>query len=169
MAGPPGPATGALGLQGPRTLVGHDTRHDDVPMTEYVVGVDASDRALAALRWALDHAQPERDTVVAVHAWLFPTLLGPEAASIDPAIFEREAESVLAGVLESSDDQPIEVKGELHRGHAGRGLVERAGTDGVLVVGARGHEGVAGLLLGSTSTYVVHHAHCPVVVVPADR
>ena len=61
------------------------------------------------------------------------------------------------------------MKGELYRGHAGRGLVERAGSDGLVVVGARGHEGVAGLLLGSTSTYVVHHADCPVVVVPAGR
>ena len=138
-------------------------------MTEYVVGVDASDRALAALRWALDHADPEQDRVIAVHSWSFPTLLGPEAASIDPAIFEREAEAVLAQVLETSAGGPIEVEGEILRGHPGRGLVERAGSDGLLVVGARGHEGVAGLLLGSTSTYVVHHADCPVVVVPTER
>ena len=138
-------------------------------MTEYVVGVDASDRAMAALRWALDHADRDQDHIIAVHAWTFPTLLGPEAASIDPAIFEREAETVLERVLDTCRDEPVEVKGELLRGHAGRGLVERAGADGVLVVGARGHEGVAGLLLGSTSTYAVHHAECPVVVVPADR
>ncbi|MEM9714268.1 MAG: universal stress protein [Actinomycetota bacterium] len=138
-------------------------------MTEYVVGVDASDRALAALRWALDHADPAADRIVAVHAWMFPTLLGPEAASIDPAIFEREAETVLHQVLDTCRGGEVPVEGELHRGHAGRGLVERAGSDGILVVGARGHEGVAGLLLGSTSTYAVHHAECPVVVVPAGR
>ena len=138
-------------------------------MTEYIVGVDASERALAALRWALDHADPAEDRVVAIHSWSFPTLLGPEAASIDPAIFEREAEAVLAQVLETTADEAVEVTGEIIRGHPGRGLVERAGTDGLLVVGARGHEGVAGLLLGSTSTYVVHHADCPVVVVPTER
>ncbi|MEO1064002.1 MAG: universal stress protein [Actinomycetota bacterium] len=138
-------------------------------MTEYVVGVDASDRALAALRWAIEHADPDGDRIVAVHAWSFPTLLGPEAASIDPAIFEREAETVLGQVLETTAAGPIAVEGEIIRGHPGRGLVERAGTDGLLVVGARGHEGVAGLLLGSTSTYVVHHAECPVVVVPTER
>jgi nucleotide-binding universal stress UspA family protein len=39
----------------------------------------------------------------------------------------------------------------------------------LLVVGNRGYGGFADALLGSISTYCVHHAHCPVMVIRPAR
>ena len=37
----------------------------------------------------------------------------------------------------------------------------------MIVVGSRGHSGIAGLLLGSTTDYVARHARVPIVIVPS--
>jgi nucleotide-binding universal stress UspA family protein len=47
---------------------------------------------------------------------------------------------------------------------AAHALLTAAKDADLLVTGARGIGGFASLLLGSTTTQVVHHAECPVVV-----
>ena len=39
----------------------------------------------------------------------------------------------------------------------------------MIVVGSRGLGAIRRTILGSVSDFVLHHAHCPVVIVPKDE
>jgi nucleotide-binding universal stress UspA family protein len=54
-------------------------------------------------------------------------------------------------------------------GFAAEELINASRDADLLVVGSRGAGGFTRLMMGSISDQVVHHAHCPIVVVPAQR
>ncbi|WP_265584010.1 universal stress protein [Streptomyces chromofuscus] len=60
----------------------------------------------------------------------------------------------------------VEVRHTVVRGHPVRVLSDAAQWAVLLVVGSRGLGGFSGLLLGSVSQGLLHHAPCPVAVVP---
>lgn len=135
-----------------------------------VVGVDGSELSDLAIGFAIDEAARRRTDALAVHAYLHPVSIEP--GDVVPLVYEEEslkgeeerllAES-LAGWRERYPDVPVRRK--VVRGSAGRVLVEESKAAQLVVVGARGRGGFAGLLLGSVSHGVLHHAHCPVAVV----
>jgi nucleotide-binding universal stress UspA family protein len=136
-------------------------------MGRIIVGIDGSQNSRAALQWALTAAHPD-DKVVAVNIWDLPMTAGLEAQALDVDSFEAAAWDTLDHVIGSLEEpDTAEVAREVHRGHTGRVLMELSADADLLVVGARGHGGFLALLLGSVSTYAVHHSSCPVVVVPA--
>ena len=138
-------------------------------MGRVVVGVDGSDNSAAALRWALDYARPD-DQVVAVNVWEIRATTGLEGIGLDFEEFEAAARTTLHDVVEGLDgSDAARVTEEVYHGHPGHVLMELTEDADLLVVGARGHGGFLSLLLGSVSTYAVHHARCPVVVVPVPK
>jgi nucleotide-binding universal stress UspA family protein len=138
-----------------------------------VVGVDGSPNSIAALRWAADWARATGAHVRAIYAWRLPAMVVPPAhlgVGPPPADEPREeAERELASFVAAAG-LPGDVAVEAHtrEGSPAQALLDEAGRAGMMVVGARGHEGFVGLLLGSVATAVAHHAPCPVAVIP-DR
>jgi nucleotide-binding universal stress UspA family protein len=132
-----------------------------------VVGVDGSEYSKDALRWAARQAQYMAASVEAVAAWQYPVFFGWSPAwPQDPDIADFTAQALDQAVAEViSADHPGWLRTRVAEGHAGKVLVgESAGAD-LLVVGSRGYGGIADALLGSVSTYCVHHARCPVTVI----
>lgn len=136
-----------------------------------VVAVDGSETAQRALRWALDEGRLRRAAVAVVHASHPPYLGGYPygAGSIDPAIFELASRRVLDGAIASEDASglPVPVERISRSGAAAAVILEAAEGADLVVMGSRGLGGFKGVLLGSVTTQVTHHARCPLVVVPS--
>lgn len=133
-----------------------------------VVGVDESEGAAGALRWAVREADA-RDAVLTaalVWGWLDQHHLDP-GEPFDPKYHEADAlaqlERMVAKALLAGVPPGIRLKAISDL--AGPGLVRAAADADVLVVGARGLGGFKGLLVGSVSQHCLHHAPCPVAVV----
>ncbi|MEU1036688.1 universal stress protein [Streptomyces mirabilis] len=124
-----------------------------------VLAVDGSPGGEKAIEFAFAEAALRGAEILAVHAWLpdyVPPGTGPESA-------ERLLAQVLAGRTERYPD--VTVRHEVLSGETREALIETSKTAQLMVVGARGRGGFAGLLLGSVSQALLHHAHCPVTVV----
>ncbi len=137
-------------------------------METIVVGVDGSEGSLDAFRWAVDEARRRRGAVKAVLAWDHPYAVPVYGKFSDAEWLQGNAEVQLFSWLkdELGDDPGIEVRREVQQGPPARVLLGAAHEADLLVVGSRGRGGFAGLLLGSVSQKVLHHASCPVVVIP---
>lgn len=138
-------------------------------MQRIVVGIDGSAGSARALRWALEEAGLRQARLQAVQAWHIPfTDYGIYAPTVDPAIFETAGRQVLDEAVDAVDASalPAPIERLLVLGNPGSVLLEAAKGADLLVVGARGVGGFAGLLLGSVSQQVAHHSPCPVVIVP---
>jgi nucleotide-binding universal stress UspA family protein len=139
-------------------------------MERIVVGIDGSETSQRALEWAAEEARLRGASLEVVHAWHMPYLgVYPMAGTgLDPTAFEeaaRETLEVAIGGLATSEPT-VQVEQSLLTGSAATAILESAKGADLVVIGSRGLGGFAGLLLGSVSQQVVHHATCPVVVVP---
>ena len=136
-----------------------------------VAGVDGSTASDSVLEFAFEQASRRGAELVTVHAWndhiaesswaMAPyAMLDWESIEADAHLLLAER---LAGWREKYPD--VVVRRVVIRGAAARALVEEAATARLLVVGSRGRGGLRGMLLGSTSQALLHHAPCPVAVV----
>ena len=147
-------------------------------MPGILVGVDGSDHSRRALSWAMREAAAHQVplTVMAVHAgqprpatqiyWNVPTL--PEG-SPDPELARAAVRKWVDTVADEDALTVPEIIVEVRTGDPAEELVSASYDADLLVVGSRGSGVWAQILLGSVSSKVVHHATCPVVVIPGNR
>ena len=141
-----------------------------------VVGVDGSPGGEAALRWAVEEAKVRGAELLIVHAYETPFYLvgmgEPAPVAVEPETVEDAARAVMDEVVEpvlATGTDGVTVHKAIAEGPAAAVLREAAHDADLLVVGTRGRGGFTGLLLGSVSSQVTHHAPCPVVVVPVPH
>ncbi len=138
-----------------------------------VVGVDDSQQAAAALRWALAEGALRQCTVEVVHSWSAPLSALPFGATLVIPVDESAVDSaardavdlLVDAALAEMDVRPPDVLRTILPGAPAATLVEVAEGADLLVVGSHGRTGLRRLTLGSVAAACVNHASCPVVVV----
>ncbi len=133
-----------------------------------VVGVDGTEESELLLAFAFDHASRHRVSLRIVLVW-HPDLLATMLWRAEPAVPKRAElwlSEALAGWCGTFPD--VEVHSAVIRDHPAAGLTAWASSAELLVVGSRGRHALVGTLLGSVSQAVLHHATCPVAVVPTQ-
>ena len=148
-----------------------DRRSEPAERARVVVGTDGSVSAAHAVDVAASFARERGWPVVLLAAvplavptlaWL-PTALDPE-----PVVREVRGQLDAAAHTLRAEHPGLEVSIDVVHDSPARALTEASRTAGLVVVGARGHGGFTGMLLGSVSQAVLRHAQCPVLVVPRE-
>ena len=144
--------------------------------TKILLATDASKEADLAAQTAADMAQKTSSELHLVYVMYSGTfseegLLSEDEilAADDPKAKMKEVEEEFLNHLA----RPIKAAGgeiaraQLRIGRPDREIVSLAEeiNAGLIVMGSRGRGGLRRALLGSVSDSVVHHAHCPVLVV----
>jgi nucleotide-binding universal stress UspA family protein len=137
-----------------------------------VVGIDDSEEARAALRWAAEQARLRSAPLKVVHAFQPHHLAGVLGiAKLQPdAVWRTDATRWLDDVVrEEIGDVVGDLELEPHAAQDGPAAAVLSAADGaaLIVVGSRGRGATASALHGSVSSAVLRHAFCPVVVVPS--
>jgi nucleotide-binding universal stress UspA family protein len=138
-----------------------------------VVGIDGSDSALHAVRWAADEAARRRAPLrlVTAFGWTEDQVVGQPGLGTQyrDILLGQSSRSLATAVATAGERQPdLDISHELRIGHPIGTLAEEARRAQLLVIGDRGLNRVEGLLVGSVGVAMAAHAECPVVVVRGE-
>lgn len=138
-----------------------------------VVGIDGSEAAGRAARWAAEQACDRGARLELVHTLTWP-YEGVEVSSDEDQGYAKGLRSGAEQLLDAMADDlttllPRDRIGwRVEQGDAVAALCADSASAQEIVIGGRGIGGVTGLLIGSTATAVAMAAHCPVVVLPDE-
>ncbi|MEU8691411.1 universal stress protein [Streptomyces sp. NPDC048665] len=154
----------------PVFVVRGTVEHREARFGSIVVGVKDEKTSGTAVHVAFREARARRCRLVAVHAWSAPSgaCTTARAPSWPLEAHRRPPAQVLDDALRGPAGQYADtlVSRQLIEGPARRALLDAASGADLLIVGGRRRLGHPGLQLGLINHAVLHHAPCPVVVVP---
>lgn len=141
-----------------------------------LVAVDGSPASDAAAAWASREAVGRRIPITLMHV-VAPIVVGWPVGRLYPAmpawqkdnaahVIDHARKTLTASVLES---EMCEVRTETIYAGTVPTLIEASKQARMIVVGSQGTGAVGRLLLGSVSTALIQHAHCPVAVIRSDE
>jgi len=135
-----------------------------------LVGVDGSETGAVAGEWAAREAVRLGWRLHVACAYSIPSFtvasIDGGYAALDDSAIRAGAQAVLDQAVARLQREGLEITSSLEVGDAAGVLVELTRTAGLAVVGTRGKGGFADRLLGTVSSALPAHAHCPTVVVP---
>ena len=144
-----------------------------------LVGVDGSRSSKRAVQWAAHEARMRNVPLTLVHVvvtpswgpapWLLSNQPLPLPAEEDPEL-EKSGRKIIADAIKIAEESTREtghpeINSELFFSVPVPTLVGLSKEARIIVVGRRGQHRLRGVLLGSVSTGLIHHAHCPVAVI----
>jgi nucleotide-binding universal stress UspA family protein len=145
-----------------------------------VVGVDGSPLSDLAVRWAAREAGMRNVPLSLVHVVERPPwgMLALGRGAVPPLSqtsewHKPEGEEIISAAVELAKDSVQnrtlpQLHAEVYFSATGPALFEISTQAQLIVVGRRGHSRVGRVLLGSVSTGLIHHARCPVAVIPDE-
>ncbi|MEU6700704.1 universal stress protein [Pseudonocardia sp. NPDC046786] len=139
-----------------------------------VVGVDGSESALDAVRWAAAEAA-SRNVPLRLVAVFTPLPAAPRhdmgltAAYRDQVVTSQRGTLEVAAEVAAGAAPGVEIGTELRTGYPGQVLTDESRSAVLTVVGSRGLGGFTGLLVGSVAVTLAAHGESPVLVVRGDR
>jgi nucleotide-binding universal stress UspA family protein len=136
----------------------------------WIVGIDGSDAAVDALRWAVGHGADRDVDVSALGAFHVPAIMSVFTAKrgfgVDELGLAATAGHDVDVAIESVADAGVDVHALVLEGQAQHVLVDASIDADLLVIGRTGSGELRHHVLGSVSQYCVTHSHAPVAVVP---
>jgi nucleotide-binding universal stress UspA family protein len=139
-----------------------------------LVPVDFSECSMQGLAYAKVFARHFKAKITLLNSVHFEYYVASDECSrYDLPRFMQQAYVVardqMRDLFEKTDWNGLEVDTSLQSGHPGQQICEHARDSDMdlIVTSTHGSTGFTHLLLGSVAEYVVRHAHCPVLVVPA--
>ncbi|MGF0319646.1 universal stress protein [Nocardia fluminea] len=134
-----------------------------------VVGIDGSPISEAAIAVAFAEASARGADLVAVHSWSdwdTGVFAGEPALPLGLEELENAETAILAERLAGWQEKypDVSITRKVFLAGPAEQLTFWSKSAQLVVVGNRGRGGFTGLLLGSTSNFLVQNAHCPVLV-----